>query len=167
MKLRSVLFASATSLALIGGGVGAIAASSASAAPPVKHVLAGTVITTRVQPITPRISVISSVDYAASPAAPGFSLSGTTTEVCVTVPHVIPPTATTPLAVCFWTMTARPLTLPRTTLSGNAVLTGVGQVGRITSGTGAWAGAFSLPLSFRSANIAPRTASDSWTFFTP
>jgi hypothetical protein len=85
----------------------------------------------------------------------------------VTIPHVIPPAPTTPLAVCFWSMTARPLTLPRTTLSGNAVLTGVGQVGRITSGTGAWAGAFSFPLSFRSANIAPRTAADSFTFFTP
>jgi hypothetical protein len=144
-----------------------LASSGASAAPPVRHVLAGTVITTRVQQITPRVSVISSADYAASPTAPGFALAGLTTEVCVTIPHVMPPAPTTPLAVCSWQTTFLPLSLPRTTLSGNAVETGVGQVGRITAGTGAYAGAFSFPLSFRSTNIAPRTAADSWTFFTP
>ena len=156
-----------TALAMAGTGAGVLAASSASAAPPVRHVVNQTAVTTRVQNISPRVSVISSLDYASSPAAPGFTLAGRTTEVCVTVPHLTPPNPNTILAVCTWRETSVPPTFPATSLSGNAFLTGVGQVGRITSGTGHNAGAFAFPLSFRSVNIAPRVATDSFTFFTP
>ena len=154
-------------IAGLGTGAGVLAASSASAAPPVRHVVAQTAVTTRTQQITPRVSVINSLDYAASPTAPGFALAGRTTEVCVTVPHLTPPNPNTILAVCTWRETSVPPTFPATSISGNAVLTGVGQVGRITSGTGANAGAFAFPLSFRSVNIAPRVAADSFTYFTP
>lgn len=152
-------------LGMAGSTAGLVAASSASAAPPVRHQINVTAVTTRTQNITPRISVINSLDYGSSTAAPGFKLVGRTTEVCVSIPHGPSPFA--PEALCTWRMNAVPPTIPATSISGTAVVNGFGQVGRITSGTGADAGAFSLPLSFRSLNIAPRTAADSFTFFTP
>lgn len=154
-------------LGMAGTTAGLALASSASAAPPVRHVVAQTAVTTRTQQITPRVSVISSLDYAASPTAPGFALAGRTTEVCVTVPHLTPPNPNTILAVCTWRENSVPPTIPATSLSGTAFLTGLGQVGRVTSGTGANAGAFAFPLSFRSVNIAPRVASNTTTYFTP
>lgn len=154
-------------VAAVGTGSGLALASSASAAPPVRHVVTQTAITTRTQQITPRVSVINSLDYAASPTAPGFTLAGRTTEVCVTIPHLTPPNPNTILAVCTWRETSVPPTVPATSISGTAFLTGLGQVGRVTSGTGADAGARGFPLSFRSVNIAPRVAANTNTFFTP
>jgi hypothetical protein len=167
MNLRKLSVAFASLGLVAAGTLGGIAATSASAAPPVKHVVTATAITTRVQEITPRVSVINSLDYGPSAVAPGFVLSGRTTEVCVTVPHVVPPTPLTVLAVCSWKTTFVPLSSPVTTLSGNAFVTGLGQVGRVLHGSGAWDGLFAFPLSFRSSNIAPRVAADTFTFFTP
>ena len=88
--------------------------------------------------------------------------------MCLSVPHATPPTPTTVLAVCDWQLTGLPLTIPRNTLHGIAVLNGTGSVGRVTGGTGAWAGAFSvLPNQTTFRNIAPRTQADTFNFFLP
>lgn len=167
MKFRSLVLSAAALGLAASGTIAGLTASAASAAPPVRHVVTATAVTTRTQQITPRVSVINSVDYGAQAAAPGFGVVGRTTEVCVNVPHLTPPNPNTVLAVCTWRMNSVPPTIPATSISGTAFLTGVGQFGRVTSGTGKDAGASGLPLSFRSVNIAPRTASDTFVFFTP
>jgi hypothetical protein len=161
----------AVALASAGTTVGLVAASSASATTPtptpVKHTLTVTAVTTRTQHIGPIVSIISANDYATETASPGFILVGRTVEVCVSVPHVTPPTPTTVLAVCTWRLTTVPGTHPPTSIAGTSIETTNGQVGRTTSGTGKDAGATSLPLSFKSVNIAPNVAADTYAFTTP
>lgn len=168
MKLRTAIYSTAALALASVGTLAGVAASSASAAPPVHHTIVATAVTTRVQTISPRVSVISSVDYGAKATAPGFGIVGRTTEVCLAVPHVTPPVASTILAVCSWRMTAVPATHPATSIAGTSVETGLRQVGRVTSGTGGFAGAFSiLPNQTTFVNIAPRTAAATINFFTP
>lgn len=158
----------AATLGLAATGVGVGLAQSASAAPPVHHTITSTAQTVRTQRIGPNITVTTSNEFSASTSAPGYSLTGRLVDVCFRVPHAIPPTATTVLAVCNWQLTSVPGTTPASRLFGNTVQTGLREVGRVTGGTGEWAGAFSvLPNQTTFANIAPRTQADVFNFFLP
>ena len=169
MKLRS-LAVSAAALALAATGtVAGLTATAASAAPPVHHTITATALQLgATRHIGPNVTVTQDTEYTSAATAPGFTRSGVLTEVCVNVPHATPPTATTVLAVCNWSMTGLPLTVPRNTLHGTAVLNGTGSVGRVTGGTGAWRGAFSvLPNQTTFRNEAPRVQLDTFNFFLP
>lgn len=149
------------------GATGAIVAgASASAAVPPPITINATSVAGRAVHLSPSITVSNFRNYSSSSAIPGFTLSSNTLEVCVAVPHATPPTPTTVLAVCSWRLTSTANTRPKNTISGQSVLTSNGQVGSVLSGTGAWRGAHSLPLSFREVNIAPGTTSDTIVFRT-
>jgi hypothetical protein len=160
-------------LATAGGVTGGMLATSASAAPPpppVLHVINTTSVQTSTTHIGPAITINRFNEYQPStpPAAPGFQLTGNVIEVCFSVPHVTPPTPTTVLAQCNWTFTSVPGTHPASRLVGRSALTGLGQVGRVLSGTGTFAGAHSLfPGTTIWTNLAPRVQSDHFQYVTP
>ena len=167
MKLRRIAL-SASALALAGVGTFAgVAASSASAAPPVHHTIVATSLQTSATHLGPDITINRYAEFTPTATAPGFANTSNVVEVCVNVPHVTPPVASTVLAVCNWRLTTTG-PLPHSSLSGRSVLTGVRQVGRVTNGTGIWNHAFSLlPNQTTFTNIAPRTQTDTFNFFTP
>lgn len=166
MKLRTAL-TSAAALALAATGtLAGIAATTASANPPPPPVVIHTTsVETSAIHLGPVVSVLRFNEYQPKATAPGFAETATILEVCDNVPHVNPPTPLTVLAVCNWRLTATG-PAPHNTLSGNAVVNGEGQIGRVTGGTHAWAGAHSapLPIGFLSLNEAPRVAADTFTF---
>ena len=169
MKLRNLTISAAAVALAATGTVAGLTASAASAAPPVHHTVVATAQTARVQHIGPNITITTSNEYQPSTtSATGFSLTGRLVDVCVRVPHLVPPTPTTPVAVCAWQLTSVPGTTPASHLDGRSVQNGRGEVGRVTGGSGMWAGAFSvLPNQTTFANIAPRTQTDTFNFFLP
>ena len=167
MKLRTALVsAMAVALAATGSLVG-VAATSASAAPPTHHTITATSQLASATHLGPNVTINRYRDFTPSPTAPGFANTSNILEVCVAVPHLTPPAPTTPLAVCNWRLTTTG-PLPHSTLSGRSIRNGLGQVGRVTNGTGIWNHAFSLlPNQTTFTNIAPRTSADTFNFFTP
>ena len=168
--LRRGLIASAA-LAAVATPASVLAAGSASALPPPPpppHVIHTTSIQTSATHLGPFFTIYRDAEYTPTPTAPGFANTSNIVEVCVAVPHVFPPAPLTVLADCNWRLTTTG-PLPHSSLSGTAFLDGLGQVGRVTGGTGIWRGAhsFPLPVGFLSQNLAPRVAADTFTFFTP
>jgi hypothetical protein len=153
-------------LAMAGTTAGLVAASAASAAPPPPHVIKTTTLTTSDVHLSPFVEVIRDANYQPQVNIPGFKEVSTTLEVCASIPHVVPPLPLTPTAICTWRVTTTG-PAPHSTLSGTAFKNGDGQVGRVTGGTGIWAGAHSapLPVGFLSQNLAPKVAADTFTFF--
>ena len=142
----------------------AVFASQAGATPPPPIVIHTTSVQTSDVHLGPNVQVLRYAEYQPKVTAPGFKEVATVLEVCVNVPHVNPPTPTTVLEVCTWKATSVPGTHPATTISGNAVVNGEGQIGRILSGTGLDAGAHGGPGSFRAVNLAPKVSSDTLVF---
>ena len=169
MKLRNLTISAAALALAATGTVAGLTASAASAAPPVHHTVTATAQTARVQHIGPNIAITTSNEYQPSTTSPtGFALTGRLTDVCFSVPHPTPPTPTTIVAVCNWQLVSVPGTRPASHLNGRSVQNGRGEVGRVTGGTGQWAGAFSLlPNQTTFTNIAPRTQTDTFNFFLP
>jgi hypothetical protein len=171
--------AAAVAIAATGSLVG-VAATSASAtttppplvpapvAIPVHHTVVYTSLAGRTQHIGPVVTIYNSLEYAPSTTPPGYTLAGRLVDVCFAIPHLTPPNPTTPVAICNWKLTQLPLSSPVSTLSGRSFLNGLGSVGRVLTGSGANAGAFSLlPNQTTFTNIAPRTQTDTFNFFTP
>jgi hypothetical protein len=160
---RGLVSAAAISAALVPAGV-LISAGSANAAPPPPHVVKTTSVQTSAVHLGPAVTVLRFAEYQPQIPAPGFKETATILEVCVNIPHVVPPLPFTALEACTWRLTTTG-PAPHSTLSGNSLLNGDGQIGRVVSGTGIWAGAHSLlPGGFTALNIAPRTQADTFTF---
>lgn len=168
MKLRTAIY-SATALALAATGslIGLGAASSASAA--TLHSIPTTSVLTHTTHVGPRVTITDYREYTTSSplAAPGFTNTADVIEVCLTVPHITPAGPFTVLAVCNWRLSSVPAAHPANTLHGTAFENGVGQIGRVTGGTGIWAGASGGPGSYRALNLAPKTQADVFAFSTP
>lgn len=163
MKLRNALIGALSAITLAGGATAAFAASSASAAPPPPVTIHTTSVQTSDTHLGPKVQVLRFAEYQPQAKTPGFTETATILEVCVNVPHIVPPVATTTLAECTWRLTTTG-PAPHSTLTGTATLNGLGQIGRVTAGTHLYAGAHSLPGSFLAVDLAPKTQADTFTF---
>ena len=164
MKLRTGLYSLAAAALAASGSLGIVAATSASANPPPPVTIHTTSVQTSDVHVGPNVQILRYAEYQPKATAPGFKEVATVVEVCVNVPHVNPPTPTTVLEVCTWKATSVPGTHPATTITGNAVVNGEGQIGRVLAGTGLDAGAHGLPGSFRAVNLAPKVSADTLVF---
>lgn len=140
--------------ATLGTTVGLVTAASASAQPPT--VIQATSVETSATFLAPGLEALTFNLYQPSVVPPGFRLSANVTELCLV--------GRLGNAVCNWRLTSTGIGHPQ--LTGNAVIPriGFGQAGRITGGTLGWRRASGV---FRSLNIAPNVASNTYVFTTP
>jgi hypothetical protein len=110
--------------------------------------------------VGPAVQIIRSSQYQPSLLSPtGFANVANSVEVCINVPHVTPPTPHTIIEACTWRATSTGPGHPQ--LFGNAFVTGVGQFGHITGGTGIDLHAHG---TFSAVNLAPKVAADTLIF---
>jgi hypothetical protein len=141
-------------LAIVGGlgsVAGVVTAAEASAQAP--QVVSSTSVLVAQSVPAPGILSQTYYNYQPQVAAPGFKLTSTTSELCLTGG---------PRIVCNFRVSE--VGAIKATLVGNAHLTSTGQQGTITGGSGAWHGAKGV---FTDANLAPHVATSTLVFTTP
>jgi hypothetical protein len=145
-----------SAFAMVGTTAGLITASSASAQPPV--VIQATSVETSATFLAPGLEALTFNLYQPSVVPPGFRLFASVSELCLV--------GRLGNAACNWRLTTNAPPILSEQLTGNAVIPriGFGQAGRITGGTKGWRGARGV---FRSLNIAPNVASNTYVFSTP
>jgi hypothetical protein len=143
-------------LAMAGTTAGLVTAQAASAAPPT--VITATSVETSATFLAPGLEALTFNLYQPSVVPPGFRLFASVSELCLVGPLGN--------ARCNWRLTTNAPPLLQQQLRGNAVIPriGFGQAGAITGGTRGWTGARGV---FRSLNIAPNVASNTYVFSTP
>lgn len=141
-------------VATLGTTVGLVTAAEASAAPPT--VITATSVETSATFLAPGLEALTFNLYQPSVISPGFRLAATVGELCLV--------GRLGNSACNWRLTSTSVGHPE--LTGNAVIParGLGQAGRITGGTLGWRRASGV---FKSVNIAPNVASNTYVFSTP